>query len=391
MIIPALTLIFALAFYFAAGPAGAATAAESGLLPECAATGACRFCDMVNVFITLGKWLVATSGGLALLMIVWAGVSMATSAGNPEKIIAAKKNIGGTILGMGAVLAAFQFVSILVAFVALPSSSETFQQSQNPDASTQSTASLSRFLGIPWWQICSEQDLRAAGAKHEKDSEYKGTAICRYWGDNTPCGAVDDAGQAAKRCCRGVCASGECAAVVVPEEIRQTITPIRPPTGPESGVICNQPYGAAEQAARTRLGVSGRLGINNGGFENGRWCGNSKYQDYRSLCDSGCTNVGGLQERVFGYLETIKNNCNGFTITGGSELGHSSTGGHDQGLAIDLVTANPGVFGDCLRRNINNDRFSFIRAICTTETNQAYRYNCDNYDEDEEHFHLSFE
>lgn len=388
-----LPLIFALAFFFAPLATLAATADTSAILPECAATGACRFCDMVNVFITLGRWLVAASGGLALLMVVWAGVSLATSGGNAEKIQAAKKNIGGAILGMGAVLLAFQFVSILVAFLVLPSSSESFEQSQNPSAETQSTASLSRFLGIPWWDICNEQDLRKSGAKYDKNFSYAGTDVCRYWGDNTPCGPVDDAGYAAKRCCRGLCADGECAAVVVPEEIQQTITPITPPTGPASGVICNRPKddpndpeGLQEQTARTRIEVSGQLGINN----SGHWCGNSKYQDYRDICNNGCTNVGDLQDRVFGYLETIKNNCAGFTITGGSERGHSAGGGHNEGLAVDLVTGNPADFGECLRRNIEvADRFSFIRQVCSTAGN--YSFGCGSYVEPIEHFHLKFQ
>lgn len=328
-LLASLTLIFALAFFFAPLATLAATD-TSVILPECAATGACRFCDMVNVFITLGKWLIAASGGLALLMIVWAGVSMATSAGNPEKITAAKKNIGGAILGLGAVLAAFQFVSILVGFVTLPSSSETFQQSQTPDASTIGNASLGRFLGIPWWQICSDQELQMAGAKYENNKEYKGTGVCRYWGDNTPCSPEDANGQAAKRCCRGACGVGECTAIIVPEEIKQTITPIRPP----AQTIPSHDTSGWDEATVREYFVSRGGRINHP--ENTTGCPiGVRYQNY----PGGCTSVAGLNQSTLDTLIAANNTCNKrcVLITGGTELGHDSHGLGKQVVDVDYL------------------------------------------------------
>lgn len=362
-----------------------AQAALPDLLPACAATGACRVCDIVNIFITLGRWLIAGAAGLALLVIVFAGSNIVTSAGNSEKVGAAKKQIVGAVLGLGLVLIAFQLVSFIIFALTTPAAQQNFTTSQVPASDAPSKQNLGSFLlGVPWWKICDIKELVASGSQSNgKGLAFPSTASCAYWGDGTVCSK-----SGASKCCRGLCTAAECVTDKIVEPVAQPgTTPATPqptPTVPGS-VVCGLPYNEAEQAARQKISQSGSISINN----NGQWCGSSSYQAHRDTCKSGCTNVGGLQSRIYDYLETIRLNCTGFTITGGSELGHSERGGHSQGLAIDLVPRNYDNFGKCLIANINNFKFNFIRSICTTPRYSKYRHIC-NYNETEEHFHLSF-
>ncbi|MDP1709849.1 MAG: hypothetical protein Q8L21_03100, partial [Candidatus Komeilibacteria bacterium] len=98
-------ILFLPAIGFAQDPAASSDAVSRlpALLPPCTDTGACRVCDIVGVFITLGRWLITGAAGLALLVIVYAGSSLVFSAGNAEKIGSAKKQIVGAVLGLGLV------------------------------------------------------------------------------------------------------------------------------------------------------------------------------------------------------------------------------------------------------------------------------------------------
>ncbi len=52
----------------------------------------------------------------------------------------------------------------------------------------------------------------------------------------------------------------------------------------------------------------------------------------------GCTSVGGLTLAAINGVRRIATNCPcSLVVTGGSELGHSATGGHSQGRAVDLA------------------------------------------------------
>src|SRR3990167_7544983 len=79
-------------------PISVQAAALPDLLPACVETGACRICDIVNVFVTLGRWLIAGAAALALLVIVFAASNIVTSAGKSEAIAGAKKQIVGAVL-----------------------------------------------------------------------------------------------------------------------------------------------------------------------------------------------------------------------------------------------------------------------------------------------------
>lgn len=396
-ILTAAVLIYAATVFLAPAP----TNAE--LIPACSASGACGVCDIIGVFITLGKWLVTGAAGLALVVIINAGVTMATSAGNPEKVGAGKKGILGAVIGLGAVLMAFQFVSLVIFLVVTPSNLQTFEATQEGTAQNKeqgARASLASFLGIPWWQICSQDELIAKGGKATGLS----TANCQYWGDDTACGANSI-------CCKGKCEPGMKPARQGPDgkdipsdcPLFTQVSATRPDLAQEPGetgggaqggaggpAVCKIGYDANEQQARDRIAAIGGIDINNGGINGGQACGNSTFKAYRSACTGGCTNVGGLQSKVFDYLRTIKNKCGGFTVTGGSELGHTVGGAHDNGLAVDIRPSDYSTFGNCLKRGIGDGSLSFIRQICTQAGDAVFRHSCPNVNEAERHFHLSF-
>jgi len=183
-------------------------AQASSFLRVCTATGNCGICDIVAQAILLGKWLIAGAGGLALLVIIIAAFGMVASAGNPEKINSAKKQIIGALLGVFIVMIAFQLVVMIIGIFATPDKYASFDATQTTsEANTQAgkQGSLSRFLGVAWWTICSEQDLRAKnGASVIGTSS---TATCKYWGDGTACAKLEDVDKGAfvKMCFDGNC------------------------------------------------------------------------------------------------------------------------------------------------------------------------------------------
>jgi len=92
------------------------------LAPQCAEQGKCDFCDFIDLFVVLQKVILSLFGGLALIMILWAGQSIITAAGNQEKVTAAKKLITSTLLGILAVLAGYILIMFLVTLLISPSS-----------------------------------------------------------------------------------------------------------------------------------------------------------------------------------------------------------------------------------------------------------------------------
>lgn len=343
------------------------TATRAGILPACSATGACQVCDIVTVFVTLGKWLMISAGGLALLVITWAAFVLVASAGNPEKITGAKKQITGAILGVGITLAAFQLVSLLIATLAVPSSNKSFAGQTSEE--TGKFASLSDFLGIPWWNICNVKELRKLGASKQTDITYKGTGVCRYWGDGTPCQEVSEETEkkliecgylegnadltpeekekqkeeckslqkGIVRCCQGACTDKECITEKIAQPITQSSTAYRDQatmlTTPSGPTICrtnpertsNTSCGLSTPADETR--VRTRLRENNMNVNNNACPARTCYQDIKQDTGRSCTTVGGLSDYAIATLIQANNLCNDcLTVTGGNECGHASHG-----------------------------------------------------------------
>ena len=189
-------------------------ASQAGSLTRiCTATGNCGVCDIVATFITIGKWLMTGAAGLALLVITNASIATITSAGNAEKIGAAKKQIMWSVLGTLLTYFAFNLVGMVILFMVTPSNLLAFNADKNERGAH---ASLSAFLlGTPWFNICDEQALRENG-KNNAPPASNATATCKFWGDGTPCspvagdsGAPTNPAAPVSICYQGSCVSPE--------------------------------------------------------------------------------------------------------------------------------------------------------------------------------------
>ncbi|MBI1961228.1 MAG: hypothetical protein HYS45_00830 [Parcubacteria group bacterium] len=279
--------------------------AHAEFLRACTVSGNCGVCDIAATAVTLGKWLITGSAALALVVIVWASTVFATSAGNPEKIQEAKKQILGAVFGVGIVFAAFYLVLWIVMAFANPSSQ--FRYSEDPAAGKKVTdaAGLRGFLGgAAWWDLCSEADLRTNS--DNPGSVKNETADCKFWGDDTSCSDKSN-----KVCCSGVCQDAPC----VPSA--GVAAPTRIPAAP--GV----PGAAGDEAAtRSQLGT---IEINK-----------SPCPDINTSLN--CTSVAGLSQSTINKLIEADGICGGcIIITGGTERGpHAENTTHGRPNVVDI-------------------------------------------------------
>lgn len=89
--------------------------AQVELIPaECTSGGgeACGVCQLIQVGINFVQILFGLMGGIALIMLIWAGFGLTTASGNPEKITANKKIIMSVIVGIGIMLFAWEVVNV---------------------------------------------------------------------------------------------------------------------------------------------------------------------------------------------------------------------------------------------------------------------------------------
>lgn len=350
-IITAIIAIYTATILLAPAPA------QAELIPACSASGACGVCDIIGVFITLGKWLVVGGAGLALLVIINAGVTLAMSAGNPEKVGAGKKQILGAVIGLGAVLIAFEFVSLIVFLVVTPSSLQTFEAGQAGTAANKKQgerASLISFLGIPWWNICNQEELIAKGGKGTGAS----TANCQYWGDDTACGA------------NAICCKGKCEPGMKPARKGPDGKDIPSDCPLYTQVSATRPGLATSEQAKEDLDKIGALALGSGS------CIGLNTQDENSVQDclkkAGInvtfinyrTTVAGLSRQTIDKLMQASAYCDFkcITITGGTEkAGHSAGTSHGKDNVVDI---------DVSPQNVN----TVINALKSVGLQQVERF-----------------
>lgn len=98
--------------------------------------------------------------------------------------------------------------------------------------------------------------------------------------------------------------------------------------------------------------------------------------------NSQCTSLEGIPVRAVDDLIAVRKKCGFITVTGGTETGHKS---HGFGKPIVDLKWDTQI-ADCLK---NNSSSLNIARICTTESDQAYRIQC-NFNEEAEHLHVVF-
>lgn len=95
------------------------------LSASCRVNGNCTWCDFVDLFVVLQRVILSLFGGLALIMIIWGGTGIMTSAGNTQKVAEGKKLIVSTLLGVVIVLAGYFLIIVTVLVLATPRNPDT--------------------------------------------------------------------------------------------------------------------------------------------------------------------------------------------------------------------------------------------------------------------------
>ena len=145
---------------------------------ECSEKGNCTFCDFIQLFVILERVILGLFAGLALVMLIWGGQGIITSAGNQEKYTSSRKLITSTLLGILIVLAGFFLINALVGILTTQKGSSSFNNV---------------LFGSDWWE---------AQCLSSKTTE---RSFCANQLEGTPCGIIQP-NQTPKR----VCSGGQC-------------------------------------------------------------------------------------------------------------------------------------------------------------------------------------
>lgn len=93
------------------------------LSDSCRLTGNCGWCDFIDLMAILQRVILSIFGGVALIMLIWAGQSMITAGGNQEKISASKKLIVSTLFGVLIILVGYFLINVMVNILINPAGS----------------------------------------------------------------------------------------------------------------------------------------------------------------------------------------------------------------------------------------------------------------------------
>lgn len=89
------------------------------LLPDCASqAGGCETLDqLIQLGVNYGRFIMGLSGSLALVMFVWGGFLMLTSAGNAKKVQDGKTKMMAAVVGLIIIFSAFTVVKFGLRFL----------------------------------------------------------------------------------------------------------------------------------------------------------------------------------------------------------------------------------------------------------------------------------
>ncbi len=74
----------------------------------------CSLTDLLDLIFNMINYLLGAAGTIALLFLVWGGLKMLLSGGNPEQVKEAKSTITNAIIGFVIILAAYIIINLLV-------------------------------------------------------------------------------------------------------------------------------------------------------------------------------------------------------------------------------------------------------------------------------------
>lgn len=144
------------------------------VLPPCTSTGNCGFCDFIQTFVNIIRWVLGILGGSALVLMIFHGLTWLTAAGNKEKIDAGRKGLMHTVIGIVIILGSWFIInSVLTILLTDPGKTDLVQ-------------TLFSSSSKKWYEFC-------------KGANTDGDTFCEQgYGEGTPC---DNAGGfCLKRC-----------------------------------------------------------------------------------------------------------------------------------------------------------------------------------------------
>lgn len=92
----------------------AQSAPALGVLPECAATGNCGYCDFIKLAVNTSRLGFGLLGGITLAFFGWGGFILLLSAGNREKISRGWQILLGSMMGLAVIVLAWVIVNFVV-------------------------------------------------------------------------------------------------------------------------------------------------------------------------------------------------------------------------------------------------------------------------------------
>ena len=83
------------------------------LNPVCREGGDCSVCDMLTILYQVAKFVFMSMSGIALILILWAGIGLIFNWGSAESVAQNKKIILHTLLAIVIILLAWTLVNAL--------------------------------------------------------------------------------------------------------------------------------------------------------------------------------------------------------------------------------------------------------------------------------------
>lgn len=87
--------------------------------PQVPTGGPTTVANVYDIFLTVMRWVFAFAMVLALIIVVWGGITYMTAGGDEEKVGAAKKRIIWGLVGIIIIIAAWALVTIIARFLGI--------------------------------------------------------------------------------------------------------------------------------------------------------------------------------------------------------------------------------------------------------------------------------
>ena len=142
-------------------PAPATGGLIDRLSPPCRDSGNCDFCDVLDGFAILTRWILGVSGVIALALFVWFGFKFIISNGNSAVVDSAKKGLVGTVVGLVIIFGGWEIINLVLYATVTPSASNSV-----PSPGDVILFKGPSNTGNPWYQYC-EKRVNLQSQKHE--------------------------------------------------------------------------------------------------------------------------------------------------------------------------------------------------------------------------------